>query len=190
MDVAPISRQNCSVDRAIKLGAAAVGYTVYVGSPHEAEMFVEFSKIVEQAHDYGIPVIGWMYPRGPKITNENDTDILAYSARVGLELGADFLKMKYNGNLEGFKWVARCAGRAKILVAGGNEMEEHAFLRFSDEVMKTGAIGVAVGRNVWQHDKPYAITTAIRKLIHDGMSIDDALKLFESEAHKEASKKP
>ncbi|HYD02758.1 MAG TPA: fructose-bisphosphate aldolase [Alphaproteobacteria bacterium] len=190
MDVAPISRQNCSVDRAIKLGASAVGYTIYTGSPHEAEMFVEFSNIVEKAHDYGIPVIAWMYPRGPKIANDLDTDVLAYSARVGLELGADFLKMKYNNNPEGFKWAVRCAGRAKVLVAGGAEMEEHAFLRMADEIMKTGAAGIAVGRNVWQHDKPYSITTAIRKLIHEGMSIDDALKLYEAEAHKEASKKP
>ena len=181
---APISKQNCSVERAIKLGASAVGYTLYVGSPHEPEMFSEFSKIVEQAHDYGIPVIGWMYPRGPKIANDTDNDVLAYSARIGLELGADFLKMKYNNDVEGFKWVVKCAGRAKVLVAGGDAMEEHAFLRKTDEIMKTGAIGMAVGRNVWQHEKPYAITAAIRKMILDGMSVDDALKLFEEQANK------
>jgi fructose-bisphosphate aldolase, class I len=184
IDEAPISRQNCSVDRAIKLGASAVGYTVYVGSPHEPEMFVEFSKIVEQAHDYGIPVIGWMYPRGPKIVNELSSDILAYSARVGLELGADILKMKYNHDPEGYKWVIRCAGRARVLIAGGAEMEEHAFLSMTDDIIKTGAIGIAVGRNVWQHDKPYAMTHAIRKMIHENVGVDDALRFYEEEAHK------
>ena len=179
-----ISKQICSVDRAIKLGASAVGYTIYDGSPLEPDMFVEFSKIVEQAHDYGIPVIAWMYPRGPKIVNELDTDTLAYAARVGLELGADFLKLKYNNNLEGFKWVVKCAGRSKVFVAGGNKMDEHAFLRMSDEVMRSGAIGMAVGRNVWQHDKPHAITHAIRKMIHEGMSVDDALKLYEEECNR------
>ena len=184
-DIGPISRQNCSVDRAIKLGACAVGYTIYVGSPHEPEQFAEFGKIVDEAHDYGIPVIGWMYPRGPKITNEMDTEILAYAARIGLELGADFLKMKYNNNAEGFKWVVKCAGKSKILVAGGDRVDEHDFLRKTDEILKTGVIGMAVGRNVWQHDKPYALTKALRMMIHDNMSVDDALRLFEEDAHKQ-----
>jgi len=185
MDESPISRQNCSVERAAKLGAAAVGYTIYTGSPHEPEMFAEFSKIVEQAHDYGMPVIAWMYPRGPKISNELDTDTLAYAARIGLELGADFIKIKYNNNPEAFKWVVKCAGRSKILVAGGNKMEEHEFLRKTDEILKTGVAGIAVGRNIWQHERPYAMTKAIRKMIHQNMGVDDALKLFEEEAHKE-----
>jgi class I fructose-bisphosphate aldolase len=179
-----ISRQICSVERAIKLGASAVGYTIYDGSPLEPEMFTEFGKIVEQAHEYGIPVIGWMYPRGPKVVNELDTDTLAYAARVGLELGADFLKLKYNGNLDGFKWVVKCAGKAKVLVAGGNKLDEHTFLRNTNEIMKSGAVGLAVGRNVWQHDRPYAITKAIMKMVHEGMNIDDALKLFEEECNK------
>jgi class I fructose-bisphosphate aldolase len=179
-----ISRQICSVERAVKLGASAVGYTIYDGSPLEPEMFAEFGKIVEQAHDYGIPVIGWMYPRGPNIKNELDTDTLAYAARVGLELGADFLKLKYNNNLEGFKWIVKCAGRARVLVAGGSKVDEHTFLRMTDEILKSGAVGIAVGRNIWQHDKPYALTKAIRKMIHEDMSIDYALKLFEEEANK------
>jgi len=179
-----ISKQICSVERAIKLGASAVGYTIYDGSPLEPEMFSEFGKIVEQAHEYGIPVIGWMYPRGPDIKSESDTDALAYAARVGMELGADFLKLKYNNNLEGFKWVVSCAGRAKVLVAEHNLMEEHAFLRMTDEVMRTGACGIVTGRNIWQHDRPYAITKAIHKMMHEGMSIDDALRLFEEESNK------
>jgi len=179
-----ISKQICSVERAIKLGASAVGYTIYDGSPLEPDMFTEFGKIVDQAHEYGIPVIGWMYPRGPNVRNELDTDALAYAARVGLELGADFLKLKYNNNLEGFKWVVKCAGRAKVLIAEDHKMEEHAFLRMSDEILKTGAAGIVAGRNIWQHDTPYALTKAIRKMIHEGMSVDDALKLFEEEANK------
>jgi len=180
----PISRQLCSVDRAIKLGSVAVGYTIYTGSPHEPEMLHEFSKIVEQAHDYGIPVIGWMYPRGPHIKNDIDTDILAYSARIGLEIGADFLKMKYNNDPQAFKWVVKCAGRAKILVAGGDKMLETDFLRKTEEVMKTGVVGMAVGRNVWQHEFPFAMTKALRKIIYDGATSEQAEKLYEEEIHK------
>lgn len=110
----PFSRQVCSVDRAIKLGATAVGYTIYPGSPFEPEMLVEFSKIVEQAHDYGMPVILWMYPRGPNVKDEYDKDLLAYSARIGLELGADILKMKCGDDTEIYKWIVKCAGKQKL----------------------------------------------------------------------------
>ena len=78
--IAPVSRQVCSVDRAVRLGADAVGYTIYDGSEQEPHIFHEFGKVVENAHDYGIPVIAWMYPRGAAIKSDTTTDILAYSA--------------------------------------------------------------------------------------------------------------
>ena len=183
-NIAPISRQICTVDRAIKLGAVAVGYTVYTGSPNEPEIFSEFSKIVESAHDYGMPVIAWMYPRGPGI-NEHETDTLAYAARVGLELGADMLKMKYNDNLEGFKWVVKCAGKVKVLVAGGDRLGEADFLRKAEEIMKTGVAGMAVGRNVWQHQYPMAVSKALNKIVHHGISRQEAENIYEVELHKQ-----
>jgi class I fructose-bisphosphate aldolase len=179
-----ISRQLCSVDRAIKLGASAVGYTIYTGSPNEPDMLQEFSKIVEVAHDYGMPVIAWMYPRGPGI-NEADKDILAYSARVGLEVGADLLKMRYNNDPALFKWLVKCAGKTKILVAGGDKMNEAEFLRKSEEIMKTGVAGMAVGRNVWQHPFPYAVTKALRRIVHNNATSQEAEKIYEEEIHKQ-----
>jgi len=184
IDKSIISKPFCSVDRAIKLGAAALGYKMSIGDNTEPEQFETLGKIIEQAHDYGIPVIVWVYLNGPKITNELDNDTLAYAARVGLELGADFIKIKYSNNMEGFKWVVKCAGRAKVLVAGGGKTDEHTLFRKIDEVLKTGVTGMAIGRNVWQHDKPYAMSKAIRMMVHENMSIDDALRLFEEEAHK------
>ncbi|HIH31685.1 TPA: fructose-bisphosphate aldolase [Candidatus Woesearchaeota archaeon] len=182
-NIAPISRQLCSVERAIKLGAVAVGYTVYTGSPNEPEIFSEFSKIVETAHDYGMPVIGWMYPRGPGI-DERSVDVLAYAARVGLELGADMLKMKYNDNPEGFKWIVKCAGKARVMVAGGDRIDEQHFLQKSEEIMKTGVTGMAVGRNVWQHQYPMAISKALRKIVHHGATTQEAERIYEEEIHK------
>src|SRR3989344_4091427 len=84
----PISAQVCSVKEAIDLGAKAVGYTVYLGSEHESEMLKDFGKIEEEAHKAGLPLIGWMYPRGKNVTNETSPEITAYAARLGLELGA------------------------------------------------------------------------------------------------------
>lgn len=177
-NINPISRELCSVERAIKLGASAIGYTVYDGSPEEPNIFKEFGDIVEQAHDYGIPVFAWMYPRGPTIHDDLDTNILAYSARVGLELGADVIKIKYNHKPEEFKWVVKSAGRAKIVIAGGEKVPDNEFLHMCEEMMSTGVMGIAVGRNVWKHDKPFTITKGLRKVIIDEKTAAEARKVL------------
>ena len=169
----PISRQICTVDHAIKMGAAAIGYTIYDGSPNEPTMFHEFGKIVEQAHDYGVPVGCWMYPRGPSIV-ENDNKVLAYSARIGLELGADIIKMKFNDDVDNLKWMVRCAGRTKIVISGGDKVEPSKFLLEAQKVMSAGALGMAVGRNVWQAERPFSVTRALKAVVYEGKSAMEA----------------
>jgi class I fructose-bisphosphate aldolase len=169
----PISRQVWSVEHAIKLGASAVGFTIYDGSPNEPQMFEQFGRIVEQAHDYGIPVVAWMYPRGPNI-KELDNEVLAYSARIGMELGADVIKCKFNDDLENLKWMVRCAGRTKIVISGGDKVAPEVFLNTVGKVMSAGVLGIAVGRNVWQSDKPFSITKALKAVVYEGKSPLDA----------------
>lgn len=174
--IAPISKQLCSVDRAIKLGADAVGYTVFDGSVHEPEIFSEFGKVVETAHDYGVPVIAWMYPRGKAVKDDLTNEVTAYSARIGLELGADFIKLKYNHDPEGFKWVVRNAGRAKVLAAGGSKLTSQAFLQQTKEVLAAGATGMAIGRNIWQSTKPFSLTHALREIMFKNKSVSDVIQ--------------
>jgi class I fructose-bisphosphate aldolase len=174
----PWSRQHTSVDYALKLGAQAVGYTLYHGSTFENEQLVEAGKIIEQAHNYGVPVVIWNYPRGSLIKNENGTDEIAYGARIAMELGADMIKLKYNGDKEGFKWVLKCAGRAKVVISGGDKAENKVFLEHLWHAMDAGASGVAVGRNTWQHEKPFAMTRAIKDVVFEAKSVDEALKRF------------
>jgi len=175
----PISRQFCTVERAMKLGASAVGYTMYPGSDRQEDMMVEFSKIVDKAHDYGLPVILWMYPRGKYAYNPTDTQLLAYCARIAAELGADILKIKYNGDLEGFKWVVKNAGKTKVVISGGSKKGEHELLKKVDDIMQTGAIGLAIGRNIWQHEKPFSLTKAIQSIIFHNKTVDQAKKFLE-----------
>jgi class I fructose-bisphosphate aldolase len=165
LKIEPYSPPLCSVQEAIELGAKAVGYTIYVGSKHEPRMFKEFETIQEEAHNHGLPVIAWMYPRGQAVKNEHDKNLLAYAARIGLELGADMLKMKYNGNVNDLKWIMRSAGKTKILIAGGQKESEHALLKEVKELMSAGVFGFAIGRNVWQHNNPLEITKQIKKII-------------------------
>ena len=175
----PIAKQLCSVKKAVELGAAAVGYTIFVGSPLEPEIFKEFSKIQEEAHEYGLPVIAWMYPRGRFVANELSTSMLAYAARIGLELGADMIKIKYNDKKEDYRWVLKCAGNTKVVVAGGPKIEDKEFLKRTKEVMKIGCTGMAVGREIWQHDSPLKMAAAIKKVIFEDASVDEAMSLIE-----------
>jgi len=165
----PYSAQFCSVERAVKLGASAVGYTIYLGSEEEAKIFKEFGQIVEEAHSRQLPVIAWVYPRGKAVKDDLSTEILAYAGRTALELGADIVKLKYNGDFEGFKWVVKNAGLCDVVVAGGEKEEDPlSFLRSVKEVLDAGAKGVAVGRNVWQSENPLGMLDALTKLIfHD-----------------------
>jgi len=175
----PIAKQICSVKKAVQLGAAAVGYTIYVGSPLEPEIFEEFGRIQEEAHDYGLPVITWMYPRGRFVTNETSTSMLAYAARIGLELGADMIKIKYNDKMEEYKWVVKCAGKTKFVVAGGPKLSDRELLTRTRSMMQIGVTGVAIGRNVWQHEAPLKITAALKKIIFDNGSVEDAMRFLD-----------
>lgn len=175
----PYSEPLCSVERAIKLGASAVGYTIYNGSERESEMMIQFSKIVDTAHDYGLPAIAWMYPRGTYVPDPKNTDLLAYVARIGAELGADIIKISYNGDLEGFKWVVKCAGRTKVVISGGSKASPEEFLKKTHDIIKAGAAGLAVGRNVWQSEKPFSLTKAIEAVIFHNKSVEEAKKLLE-----------
>ena len=161
----PVSRQLCTVKEAIKLKAKAVGYTIYVGSKHENVMFREFENIEREAHKEGLPVILWAYPRGKAIKNELSRKNLAYAARIGLELGADIIKIRYNGKADDLKWIVKCAGKTKVVIAGGKKKGLNGFLKESKEIMKTGAIGFAVGRNIWQNKEPLKVIKELKKII-------------------------
>ena len=162
LDEEPYSAINCSVEYAKKLGAQAVGYTVYLGSKFEAKMFEDFGQIQEKAHHLEMAAILWAYPK-PGL--ESDPKITEYAGRIGLELGADIIKLKYFGKKESFKQAIELAGRTKVVLSGGQKLDEENFLTVVSEVMKLGAIGVAVGRNVWQRENPLEITEKLRKLI-------------------------
>ncbi|MEK6933660.1 MAG: hypothetical protein AABW75_02170 [Nanoarchaeota archaeon] len=161
----PIAKQLCSVKEAIALGAKAVGYTIYLGSAYESDMMQEFEKIEREAHKNRIKVIAWIYPRGKSVEGKDSGELMAYSARTALELGAEMVKLKYNGKLKDLKWAVKSAGKTKVVVAGGIKTSEKEFLKDVREIIDSGAAGLAVGRNVWQHPRPLEITKKIRKII-------------------------
>ena len=161
----PIARQLCTVKEAVKLGADAVGYTIYLGSKHEAVMMKEFTRIQREAHKAGLPVIAWIYPRGKSVKGKSSRELMAYAARTGLEIGADIIKIRYNGKIEDLKWAVKSAGKTKVVIAGGVKKGEKILLKQVREIMQTGCIGLAIGRNIWQAKDPLEITRKIKRVI-------------------------
>jgi len=174
----PFSPVVCSVDYAVKLGADAVGYTLYVGSPLESQAMEDFRQVQEEAREYDLPVIAWMYPRGEFVPNDTDPTIVAYGARVGLELGADILKVKYTGSKDTFRRVVQMAGKAKVVCAGGLKTDPGTFLQQTRDILDVGAAGVAVGRNVWQSDRPDQIARALEALIFGNATVSKATEVL------------
>lgn len=162
----PISRALCTVQEAKKLGAKAVGFTIFIGSEHEGKMFAEFESIQKEAHKLGLPVITWIYPRGKSVKNPESRENIAYAARVGLELGADIVKIHWGTNLKDLKWAVKSAGRCNLVIAGGSKKSDSAFLKDVETAVKAGAIGLAVGRNVWQSEDPIKLGKEIKKRLY------------------------
>lgn len=187
----PYSPQLYSVEDALSLGATAVGYTVYSGSKYEDRMNRELAGIAIEAHRKGIPVVAWMYPRGKSLTcketasrtaqmgmkeqEEGDMaidetpSVVAYAARIGMELGADIVKVKYTCSVESFRWVVQSAFPARVVMSGGTTTRtDREFLSRVRDVIEAGAAGIAVGRNVWQRTNPLIISEEAYRIILGG----------------------
>src|SRR3989338_6383508 len=164
-DKDPYAPLLCTVEEALGLGAKGVGYTIYVGSEFESSMTREFADVVRSAHAKGIPTIAWMYPRGRNVPNPKDPQIIAYASRLGLELGADIVKVQYPGSKENLQKVVEAAGKTRVVVSGGAKESEEEFLAMGRLVVEAGAIGMAVGRNIWQHKNPLSLTKKLKEII-------------------------
>jgi class I fructose-bisphosphate aldolase len=174
-----------SVEDAVRLGADAVGYTVYVGSPAQDRDFEQFRQVRAEADRFGMPVIVWAYPRGEFVARKGGKESLYaidYAARVALELGADIVKLNYPvasekdkespppyntlslGPDASFRKVVVSAGRSLVLVSGGEKVGDPELLAKVRSSLDAGATGIIFGRNLWQ--RPYADALALTRELH------------------------
>ena len=185
------SPQTASVEDAARLGADAVGYTLYVGSPAQDEDIQQFSEIREDCERFGMPLIMWAYPRGKAIEAKGGRDSLYavdYAARVACELGADLVKLNFPeydeakaGDLpkpydkmklssqEAMQKVVKSAGRTLVLVSGGSKISDEDLLEKVKISMEAGVTGLIFGRNMWQRklDEALKLTEKIKRIMSE-----------------------
>jgi len=180
-DEEAFSPLTATVEDAARLGADAIGYTLYVGSPSQDRDFAQFREVRREAEKLGMPVIVWAYPRGRDIEAKGGRDSLyavEYAARVALELGADMVKVNiphldkekadllpfpYNRLVkeidlqEAMNRVITAAGRLPVIIAGGEKIDDEELIKKARICVKAGAIGFIFGRNIWQRSFKDAI---------------------------------
>jgi fructose-bisphosphate aldolase, class I len=158
-----------SVQDAVRLGADAVGYTLYVGSPRQDDEIRQYREVRQDCERYGMPLVMWAYPRGSAIDAKGGKGTLFaqdYAARVALEMGADIVKL-HEPTEDGLKSpepyrslkepaaarlrrVVRSAGRVLVLFSGGvKDDDDRRVLGKIEAYMESGATGVMFGRNMW-----------------------------------------
>ncbi len=148
---------------AYRMGASAIGMTIYPGSKYEGHCFRDSYEVIKEARRYGLATIGWMYPRGKDVKDPDHYQTIAYAARVGQELGFDYVKLREPKQLEHLPWIISCAGKTKVLMAGGAKMKNDKLQKYLEAASRAGVTGLAIGRNVWQDPEPLAVTERIRQ---------------------------
>ncbi len=168
----------CTLEEAIRLGADAVSAHINIGSEEEDKMLEFLGSLSEQCDSFGIPLLAMMYPRGPNIKNEHEFEVVSHAARIGAELGADIVKTVYTGDEDSFHRVVRGCP-VPVVVAGGPRMKtDLEVFELAESSIKAGAAGLSFGRNVFQHEKPEAMSRTLSSIVHNGTSAKDALKLL------------
>jgi putative autoinducer-2 (AI-2) aldolase len=171
-----------SIQDAIRLNASALAMSIFVGSKYEYQTVVNLGKLVSEAEQYGIPVLA-VTAVGKELGK--DARYLSLACRMAAEQGAHIVKTYYCENFE--KVVESCP--VPIIVAGGKKIPERDALQLTYNAVKAGAVGVDMGRNIWQSDHPVAMIKATRAIIHQNANVDQAFKMYKQIVAQDSNKK-
>lgn len=163
----------CSVEDAIRLNASCVAFSILVGAEYERDTILAFAEVIDEARAWGIPTL-CVTAVGRDMVR--DAKYMRLASRLGAELGADIIKTYY---VDGFETVtASCP--VPVVIAGGKKIPERDALEMARNAIDAGAVGVDMGRNIFQSDNPVAMIQAVRAVVHDGAGVDEAMEFYES----------
>ena len=164
-----------SMKEALRLNAVGVGMSIFVGGEHETKTISNLGRLVNEAEEYGMPVLA-ITAVGKEM--ERDARYLGLACRIAAEIGAHMVKTYYCP--EDFdKVVEGCP--IPIVIAGGKKTPEKEALQMAYNAISQGAKGVDMGRNIFQSDSPVGMIKAVRAIVHENMSVDEAYSIYESD---------
>jgi putative autoinducer-2 (AI-2) aldolase len=162
-----------TLKEAIRLNVAAVALSIFVGSDHEKETLLSLANLINEAEDYGIPILA-VTAVGKEMAR--DARYLSLCCRIAAELGAHMVKTYYCDGFE--KVVEDCL--VPVVIAGGKKIPEPDALNLAFNAVQRGAVGVDMGRNIFQSDHPVAMIRAVRTIVHENATPEEAYKLYSS----------
>jgi putative autoinducer-2 (AI-2) aldolase len=164
-----------SAREAVKLNASGIAISIFVGAEHQHQTLLNLANAINDASDYNLPVLG-VTAVGKALKDKKEKRYLALASRIAAEFGADVVKTYY---CEGFEEVV-AKTPVPIVVAGGPKLETYEdVLNLCYNAIQGGAIGVDMGRNIWQSDHPAAIIQGVNRIIHHNYKPKEALQLVE-----------
>jgi class I fructose-bisphosphate aldolase len=170
-----------TVEEALRRGADGVSVHINLGGSHEYDMLHDLGTVGESCAAWQVPMLVMIYVRGEKIPSPVPDTAIAHAARVAAELGADIIKIPAPADYDVLAQITESLP-VPVVVAGGNKARETLlFLEHLEKVLQAGARGVAIGRNVFQHDQPDALLAAICNMVHHGFSAARAWEGFSQE---------
>jgi len=162
-----------SIQDAIRINASAITCSVYVGGEYEKETIENLSKLVDHGQKYGIPVLA-VTAVGKDMVR--DSRYLGLASRICVEIGANMIKTYYCDN---FREVVEACGNVPVVIAGGKKLPEKDALQMAFNGIRDGASGVDMGRNIFQSDNPVGMIKAVRAIVHERSSVEEAYKIYE-----------
>ncbi len=168
-----------TVEEAVRYGADAVSVHVNLGNPDEPHMLRDFGMVAENCERWGMPLIAMIYARGQEIRDGYAVEHVAHCARVGVEVGADIVKVVYPGSVEGFAEVVNgCC--IPVVIAGGEKMDStRDILEMVHGSIRAGGAGLSIGRNVFQHPQRVDLMRALVSIVHEDASVEQALEIMQ-----------
>ena len=172
-----------SMEEALRLNVSAVGISIFVGTDYEKESLLNLAKLVNEGERYGIPVMA--VTAVGKELDKRDARYLALASRIAAELGARVVKTYWCEKFE--KVATGCP--VPVIMAGGPQVDtEYQVFEFVYDGMQNGAIGVNLGRNIWQNAFPVAMIKAIRSIVHGGATPKKAQEIFDKKKGQKPKK--
>jgi putative autoinducer-2 (AI-2) aldolase len=165
---------NVAIEDCVRLNVSGMALSMYVGAPHEHQTMVAFAKLIDAGYSAGIPVLA-VTAVGRDMAR--DARYLALSSRIAAEMGANIVKTYYCENFE--RVVQTCP--VPIVMAGGKKLPEIEALTMAYNAVTRGAVGVDMGRNIFQSDCPIGMIKAVRAVVHYNEKPEIALKIYEDE---------
>lgn len=162
-----------SIEDAIRLNVSAMALSIFVGSEFEKQTLVSLARLVDEGEKHGIPVLA-VTAVGKDMAR--DARYLGLCCRIAAELGAHIVKTYY---CEEFDSVAQSCP-IPVIIAGGKKTPEMEALELTFNAVQGGAVGVDMGRNIFQSDCPVGMIRAVRAIVHEKTSVKEAYKIYES----------